>query len=1591
MAVTGFTLGLDHLFDVKQVIALDNDAKRETVEGFQIFRRNESVHIRCAVQRQHILASLVWSHQNAYAVIRVLQPAGPPVMQVVPFKGTATVAALTISPECDWLCLVSTDHVVTLIPIAFLNPRADEGEGSKGGTGLPFVTSVSHVGRKAEPIVLDCARRMILGDMDPAVAVEWWKSFSGKEHVIIGTKRGDLVFVDIRKKQKVCTVSLDVSHLRRVHLVCDNLQNFKYLLCTSDDIKGGSGTEQCTRLLLEWGQLALPEARDEAGFQPVVLQPFGEKALQPQIIDCVHHTPSANLVGVLFPAHNKYELYDTQLSKHPVFEFAIPPGTVRVALGENILWALAVSGRRSSAQPRGSRGDYICRERVLHALARNVVRSERPANAMCILGTVPLPPGPLNLMGIFGEPSLPSVLPTFISRTPTLTYVPASSQAVDSATGIDGYTPEARLRAEAEAALEVGGLKSAFSRNEEGTHRMHPSRHSRSSSSTFASANAALRSTNTSGFAVPDLDTLSGRPMRNASSGSAPHAYSRFHGGMHGHVHSQLLQDGFGGGNALDEPSSSPHAPSDSDLPFVASAAESSDVPTDWLGGVVVWGLDGIWEARCVDQRALLSLSRNEDSSARETALQLRHSDADDAESVTGVSVASGGAPSLISVATAGAASVMSGTDSVAASVHQNSLKHLGDIFAVRTGGVGGVWGYTCRRLAMEGKVVEAEQLAATCGIDGSAAIWAVAQACFQQGYVERGKALFLESSAAPLQLAAAFVAAGLADEALEPLTSALSSPKWPRAKRAHFALTLLRLYVYLVLTLRARQAAVSKGPSVNPGHSVSVESLGRNAGNGGSSGVGVAGASNGVAAGATLAPPPNVGIYGTSRSEKRKWRDVDRLLANLRGLLCKEASLVVADSGEIPQSLGLLVQAGLVDEATIAGVHHHTLVRVLEKLGCVGFRLSMDTVRVLYANPSLVDSLFLQPHKIPPVMATLDADLVARGVLSRPQQYYEQNPAGLKATRAMLAPLLPCVSPELLIELCDRLAKSLPAVTGTSHVDSDSLIEDDVISISEAGDLLHAIETGGGVAALHDDRPSSPASSGTSAIDGGNEGNEERVRKARQRAKVEAAIAIAELCLLLLLEARRRLPEMGDRRLEGWASQEVLDDVVRKACTVCRPEPLLRLCARTTDLAAMASIYEETNDWPRALHCRLRREVQQAEEHTPSVNTMHRAVSVVAEFFAGTRRPSDPGTIRACLALILVFWKVHSLNVPLLEPVFLKHLPLVSTPLVSLWRCGLRYARNRDTPAAQPSPASTQGNLSPSLPVLSIGSPMRPSGLDPADRRGMKPDAQRSTGGYDTPEFGPDSAAHVPPNTLNLGGVVKASTRRGHNKASDENVVRGMANGRIKHTRRTRAATEASRGPDAPTGPSIAEEGGVVVGQLGTAFLMRLLRAKLGDVRDKWQKKSGGLSTVDATEDAAAVASAVAATRNKKKYIDVSNLTLVETGYSEKLSLSSLLASSTKARREGAAVEDLKVAFFSCGHAFDSRTLHDAADHLEEWLRSRPLCSLPVTSLVLGAEYRKCFSAAGTSRVLGVGCPRCVYDSLARRGIDRPWHAGSL
>eukprot|EP00727_Mastigamoeba_balamuthi_P014412 m51a1_g9596 hypothetical protein (1520) ;mRNA; r:1034033-1039913 len=261
------------------------------------------------------------------------------------------IVGMSFDPTAQWLLVVTANTTLTLLPAYFLcckhgledlEPASSLSPQQAGPTMLKNYLADQQRDRNvsalspSRPHVVAHAKHV----PQPSTCCVWWKPFdrSAGDFGIIGSATGQITFINLMTGEDVVNYRAGKTAVQKITIVCDPRRTFKYAIVQMDGAGG-------------YYKLPLEFAERNGTYRTIFTSRNGEEfALQPlrqfppTAEVSVQEARNGPVVGVFNRQSLQLEVYDTQISKYPLFVYQMPPGTVGFHYTKNLTYALVEAG-----------------------------------------------------------------------------------------------------------------------------------------------------------------------------------------------------------------------------------------------------------------------------------------------------------------------------------------------------------------------------------------------------------------------------------------------------------------------------------------------------------------------------------------------------------------------------------------------------------------------------------------------------------------------------------------------------------------------------------------------------------------------------------------------------------------------------------------------------------------------------------------------------------------------------------------------------------------------------------------------------------------------------------------------------------------------------------------------------------------------------------------------------------------------------------------------------------------------------------------------------------------------------------------------
>ncbi|XP_046564861.1 uncharacterized protein LOC124273631, partial [Haliotis rubra] len=273
---------------------------------------------------------------NDQIVLRYCIAGKPPLIKQLSWIPSTTIVAMCFDPTVTWLLILTHNPDIYLVPaFSLMEPKARVNQ-------LWNTDDVTHI-KLQQP----------KGDV---CVVHWWHTLDDQQVAVIGTKAGEIIFVDLLRKKTVASTRVDTAVLK-LDLVMDDQQMATSLLITA------SGNNQL-KLLLESRSMdrmfaELSISGTETFQDPVnnimvqtddnkeMFLPLRYEQFQRSVILCPQNARGRHFITAHEDKTSTFQVYDSHVEHSPLFVYKLPIGAYNVILTDRLIFTTSrVSGRR---------------------------------------------------------------------------------------------------------------------------------------------------------------------------------------------------------------------------------------------------------------------------------------------------------------------------------------------------------------------------------------------------------------------------------------------------------------------------------------------------------------------------------------------------------------------------------------------------------------------------------------------------------------------------------------------------------------------------------------------------------------------------------------------------------------------------------------------------------------------------------------------------------------------------------------------------------------------------------------------------------------------------------------------------------------------------------------------------------------------------------------------------------------------------------------------------------------------------------------------------------------------------------------------
>ncbi|XP_041350104.1 uncharacterized protein LOC121369224 isoform X2 [Gigantopelta aegis] len=287
------------------------------------------------------LLALVCSNDSI--LLRYSLSGKPPHIKQLSWLPERVIVSMCFDPTVTWLLILTSKPELFIIPaFSLMEPKA----------------MVNQIWKT------DDATRIVMDKLKGDVTViKWWHTLDDQQIAVIGSKSGELVFLDLIHRKVVTSTKVDMA-ICKLELVQDDQQMTTYLLITA--VHGHqwnlfleSQTEMVTQLSHDQasGQLA-SEHLDIQG-RPVknilvtseenkeMLVPARYQQFQRSVSLTAQYAKSRHFVTAHCDKSSTLQVYDSDLEHSPLFVYKLPVGVYNVILTDRLIFCTSrLSGKK---------------------------------------------------------------------------------------------------------------------------------------------------------------------------------------------------------------------------------------------------------------------------------------------------------------------------------------------------------------------------------------------------------------------------------------------------------------------------------------------------------------------------------------------------------------------------------------------------------------------------------------------------------------------------------------------------------------------------------------------------------------------------------------------------------------------------------------------------------------------------------------------------------------------------------------------------------------------------------------------------------------------------------------------------------------------------------------------------------------------------------------------------------------------------------------------------------------------------------------------------------------------------------------------
>ncbi|KAK3101004.1 hypothetical protein FSP39_000154 [Pinctada imbricata] len=288
---------------------------------------------------------LAVSCNNGFVLLRYSSGTKDAIVQQVPWPQDRVISTLCIDPTVTWLLVITEECSLFIVPArSVLDPDA----------------KVNQLWR-VDDVTITKVRKP---KGAPSVSL-WWHTLDDQQVAIIGTKSGELIFVDLIKRGIVHELQLE-SSIVNLELVEDDHQMTNHLLVT-----GHAGTQWKVLLQSRTHEILVLQDREEKeltelGFDQIdgrqlpmysitscteeikhLFMPMRFYQFPKSVMLCPQYAKGRHFITAHDNKSSTYQIFDSNIEHLPLFVYKLPTGSYNILLSDKVIHTMTrLSGEK---------------------------------------------------------------------------------------------------------------------------------------------------------------------------------------------------------------------------------------------------------------------------------------------------------------------------------------------------------------------------------------------------------------------------------------------------------------------------------------------------------------------------------------------------------------------------------------------------------------------------------------------------------------------------------------------------------------------------------------------------------------------------------------------------------------------------------------------------------------------------------------------------------------------------------------------------------------------------------------------------------------------------------------------------------------------------------------------------------------------------------------------------------------------------------------------------------------------------------------------------------------------------------------------